>query len=56
MVWTLALSKDVGNKKWRPLHESASFNAGNRRAKKLLAKANWFKRKKDEDDNDSVES
>ena len=46
----LALSLDVNNPKWRPLHEGANFNAGSRRTKKMLAKNNWFKKKKDDED------
>ena len=44
---------------WRPLHEGAKYNASNRRIKKMLAKSNWFKRKRDkgqdQGDGDGVE-
>ena len=33
---------------WRPLHEGAKYNARNRRVKKMLAKTNWYKRKRDQ--------
>ena len=46
----LKLSLDKNNSKWRPLHEGALFNAGQRRKTKILAKNSWFKKRKPEDD------
>ena len=50
----LALSKDLENPKWRPLHEGAGYNAKARRTKKMTAKTNWFKRSRDNDEADGV--
>ena len=52
----LHLSKDTTNSRWRPLHESACFNATKRRNKKLMAKSNWFNRKADDDDDSELTS
>ena len=46
----LALSKDVENSKWRPLHEGAGYNAKARRIKKVTSKTSWFKRSRDQDE------
>ena len=40
----LALSRDSKNPRWKPLHQTASFNAQARRRTKLIGKSNWFKR------------
>ena len=39
---------DPSNRKYRPLHESRKYNSRNRRISKMMAKQNWFKRKKNE--------
>ena len=46
----LQLSKNKTNPKWRPLHEGAHFNVVGRRKKKMLAKSEWFKKKRENDD------
>ena len=46
----------MANPRWKPLHVPASFNATARRHQKLLAKGNWFKKRKSpEDDEDQPE-
>ena len=42
----LALSLDINNPKWKPLHQGAKFNSTGRKLKKTLAKTNWFKKRK----------
>jgi hypothetical protein len=52
----LKLSRDLTNPRWKPLHVPTSFNATARRHQKLLAKGNWFKkRKSSEDEEDQPE-
>ena len=52
----LKLSRDLANPRWKPLHVPASFYATARRHQKLLAKGNWFKKRKSpEDDEDQPE-
>ena len=46
----LALSKDVENSKWRPLHEGAGYNAKARRIKKMTSKTSWYKRSRDQEE------
>ena len=46
----LALSLDINNPKWKPLHQGAKYNTTGRRTKKMLAKTNWFKKRKAEDE------
>ena len=46
----LALSKNKASPKWKPLHQGAKFNAGGRRIKKMLAKKNWFRKRKASED------
>ena len=41
----MALSLDRENPAWRPLHESARFNSGQRLRSKILSRTNWFKSK-----------
>ena len=52
------MSRDKDSPSYRPLHESAQYNAGMRLRKKILSKSNWFKKKKnvevDQDDDRSV--
>ena len=53
----LALSKDRSNPKWKPLHQDAKFNTTGRKRKKMLAKKNWFKKRKEIDEHpDEVRS
>jgi hypothetical protein len=42
-------SKNKDSPSYRPLHESAQYNAGMRLRKKMLSKSNWFKKKKDDE-------
>ena len=42
----LGLSKKTDHPKWKPLHQGAKFNAEGRKRKKMLAKVNWFKKRK----------
>ena len=52
----LVQSVDKSAKEWRPLHENARYNEGARRLKKVLAKTDWYKKKrKHETDGDVVE-
>ena len=44
---------DPSNRKYRPLHESRRYNARGRRIAKLLEKDNWFKRKPEDEEDDS---
>ena len=47
----LALSiKDRSNQRWKPLCPCSKFNAKARAKKKIMAKTNWFKRGRQEDD------
>ena len=46
----MALSKDRSNPRWKPLCPCSKFNAKARAKKKIMAKTNWFKRGRQEDD------
>ena len=43
----LALSRDIQNPKWKPLHQPTRFNAQARRETMLLGKSNWFRQHHD---------
>ena len=45
---------DKKHPRYKPLHLSKSFNAAGRMEKKLLAKADWFKQRKKEDNPEIV--
>ena len=44
----LALSLDKTSPKWKPLHPGAKFDQSGRRKRKMMAKTNWFSKKKDD--------
>ena len=46
----MALSKDKSNPRWKPLCPCSKFNAKARAKKKILAKSNWLKRGRQEED------